>query len=317
MEKMKRISRQEFLKSVPGLAIALCFPGKGRPASRGERRMFRQQEQLGPILRRVVLGKTGLKVTPMGIGASRTMEQALVRAALEEGLNFVDTGRSYFRGQNEVMVGKAMAGRRKDIIIQTRLRVNLNVKDLESNQKIAEALKAMTKSLEASLKALQTDYVDVLLIHGAESAELVHHPGVMGFFEEAKRKGLIRASGFSCHTNQVEMLRGAHERLFHDVIMVPYNPHAAYVHMNTGRKSSWDQEALEREMVKARKKGLGLVAMKTCSGGPYSSVAGVKPTYEGALRWILERGIVHTMAVAMATFEEMRQNLSALRKATG
>lgn len=309
---MKKISRQEFLKWVSSAAASVFFQGKGGSASTGQLGTF-LAEKSDDFSSPVELGRSRIKVTPMGFGASRTMEPALVQAALDGGLNFVDTGRSYFRGQNEGMVGKVIAERRKEVILQTRLRVNLAEKELASGQKIAEALKEMTASLEASLKALQTDYVDILLIHGAESPAVIHQPEVIDFFKVAKKKGQIRASGFSCHANQVEMLREAHEKLAYDVVMLPYNPTGGYIHMNTGRKSSWDQDALEREMVRAREKGLGLVAMKTCSGGPFSVSPGVKPSYPGALRWILERGLVHTMAVAMASFDQIKENLDALR----
>ncbi|RFT14801.1 MAG: putative oxidoreductase [Candidatus Saccharicenans subterraneus] len=239
------------------------------------------------------------------------MEPALVLAVLGAGINFMDTGRSYFRGQNEVMVGRAVGARRKEVIIQSKLRVNLTGEQLKSREDINRALKQMEDSLAASLRALNTDYIDIMLIHGAEEASIIHHPEIMKFFEEKKKEGAIRAHGFSTHLNQVELVRAENGAGFYDVIMTTYNHKGAYVHMNTGRKSSWDQDALERELRQARERGVGLVAMKTCSGGPYATSAEVRPSYAGALRWIMQRNVVHTMAVAMASHEQIRENLRA------
>ncbi len=257
------------------------------------------------------LGKTGVRVSTIGFGVSRTMEPALVEAAVEAGINFMDTGRSYFRGQNEIMLGKAVAGKRKEIVVQSKLRVNLSKDRLNSPEEIARAVREMEQSLEASLRALRTDYIDVLLVHGAEEPAVIHHEEIMKFFEQKKQKGLIRAHGFSTHQNQVQLLQEENRVRFYDVIMTTYNHGGYYVHMNTGRRSSWDQASLEREMRLARERAVGLVAMKTCSAGPYASASDVKPSYARALKWILERNVVHTMAVAMASFEQISENLQA------
>lgn len=327
------MKRKEFLKLLAGgmAGVALArFPGEmsgQSPASEPDPRSLlesnwrnspdtRQPELAGEstgsnIPRYQELGKTGLQVSTIGFGVSRTMEPALVLAVLEAGINFMDTGRSYFRGQNEVMVGRVLGTRRKEVIIQSKLRVNLTEGQLKSREDINRALKQMENSLAASLRALNTDFIDIMLIHGAEEAAVVHHPEIIKFFEEKKTKGIIRAHGFSTHLNQVELVRAENGVGFYDVIMTTYNHRGAYVHMNTGRRSSWDQEALERELRKARERGVGLVAMKTCSGGPYAPSAEARPSYAGALRWIMQRNLVHTMAVAMASHEQIKENLAA------
>ena len=109
-----------------------------------------------------ILGRTGIEVTSIGFGASRTQVHGITRAALETGINFIDTGRSYANGQNEVMVGEVIKAIRKDLIIQSKVKVRLNEKG-ESLQK-GEVKKRinviMEKSLSESLAALQTDYID-------------------------------------------------------------------------------------------------------------------------------------------------------------
>ena len=94
--------------------------------------------------------------------------------------------------------------------------------------------------------------------------------------------------------------------------MVPYNHKGSYIHMNSGSYAEWDQPALEAELVRAKKLNIGLLAMKTCSGGPYSPDGKSEPTFENALRWVLAQNKVHGLAAAMGNFEQMEENRRAL-----
>jgi aryl-alcohol dehydrogenase-like predicted oxidoreductase len=229
-------------------------------------------------------------------------------------MNFLDTGRVYYNGQNEVMLGKVIKGMRKEVIIQTRIFVSMKGKG--SPKKSAEASERLTRSMNASLqeslKALQTDYIDILQIHGAHSIDIIHHAEVMEFFSSAKKKGQIRACGFTSHDNQVELLKAANKSRFYDVIMVPYNHKGAYRHSKGGHYREWDQKALELEMKSAEKNRIGIVAMKTCSGGPYSPNGNSRPSYKEALKWVLNHSFISTMAVAMGNVKEINENVQAM-----
>jgi hypothetical protein len=166
--------------------------------------------------------------------------------------------------------------------------------------------------METSLKALRTDYIDIMLIHGASDPKVIYQEDVMAFFEKAKKEGKIRAYGYSSHSNQIELLRASNQKKFYEVIMVPYNHKGSYIHMSSGSYSEWDQPALEVEMDKAKKRGVGMIAMKTCSGGPYAPEGQTEPSFENALRWILAQDKIHTMAVAMANFEQIEENKRVL-----
>jgi predicted aldo/keto reductase-like oxidoreductase len=255
-----------------------------------------------------------MKVSAVGYGASRTLEPYLLQGALDRGINFVDTGRRYFRGQNEVMVGKVVKGMRQKVIIQSKMRIRpAETGDALHAQAVRKRIRTMMESsLNESLHALQTDYIDVMLLHGANSTEVIHHDTVREFFLEAKRKGTIRACGFSSHANQLELVRDANRNNFYDVIMVPYNHKGSYMHSRAGYYSEWNQPALEDELKKAEKNGIGIVAMKTCSGGPYSFDGVAKPTFTDALTWILSHSFIRTMAVAMANIREIREDVQAM-----
>jgi aryl-alcohol dehydrogenase-like predicted oxidoreductase len=304
MKKQKgKMSRKEFLKTSSVALLGIGVLGVGCKKTSGE-----------DITGQGKLGKTGIKVPPVGFGASRTMEPSLVNAAMDAGFYFLDTGRSYSRGKNEVMVGEVVASRRKEVVIQSKLRVRLQSQEDGSftAEDVKKTIDDMTASMEASLKALKTDYIDIMLIHGATDPKVIYHEAVMGFFEAARTEGKIRAYGFSSHTNQVELLRASNQRKFYEVIMVPYNHKGSYIHMNSGGYSEWDQPALEIEMDIAKKRDVGLIAMKTCSGGPYAPDDNTTPSFENALRWVHAQDKVHTMAVAMGNFEEIEENRRVL-----
>ena len=253
------------------------------------------------------LGKTGIKVTPVCFGATRTQIPALTHAALDTGYTFIDTGRSYANGQNEVMIGEIIKDVRKNLVIQSKVKVRPTEKGealhTGSTRKMIRDL--MYNALHESLKALQTDYIDIWLLHGVSRVEMLKHETVWEVFSEAKKEGKIRSCGFSVHSNQVELLKAANESSFYDVIMVSYNHKGMYVHSQFGHRNEYDQGAVEAELKLAHENGTGIIAMKTCSGGPYAKGESDQPTYEKAVKWVLDRPFVDTAAVAMANFDEI------------
>jgi len=312
-DKKDLITRKTFLKRTSA-GLILC--GLMGPARAPLRAFEDPVEDPGkkPAVPLRVLGRTDIKVTPVGFGASRTMEPTLVKAALDKGINFLDTGRSYSNGKNEVMLGKTLAGLRDTVVIQSKMRVRLRGKDadLDAAGAAARIEALMRSSLEQSLAALKTDFIDIMLIHGASSPDIIEHDAVKGFFDGAKKKGMIRACGFSTHSNQVALVKAAVESAFHDVIMVTNNHKGSYVHSQSGHYSEWNQKALEVELKKAGKKKIGIVAMKTCSGGPYAPDEETEPSFRAAIEWVLAHSYVQTAAVAMANRDEIDENVLAM-----
>jgi predicted aldo/keto reductase-like oxidoreductase len=166
----------------------------------------------------------------------------------------------------------------------------------------------METSLKESLKALQTDYIDIMLIHGIRREEIIQNDTIRTAFREMKSRGVIRACGFSSHSNHVNILKEANKDHFFDVVMVPFNPFGAFKHSESGWSTSWDQQALIAEMKKAHSNGTGIVAMKTCSGGTYAFGKQNKPSYPGAVEWVLSHEFIDTTAIAMANFKEIREH---------
>jgi len=320
-KKNPRITRKDFIKrSSAGLLAAGLFTGFRSPGqSDGEEpQRARPVDDDGTDSRRL-LGKTGIKVTPVGFGASRTMEPVLLQSALDRGINFLDTGRSYFNGQNETMVGKVVHDVREKVVIQSKisLRLRQTETDLAASGMTERITKMMQSSLDKSLAALKTDYVDVMLLHGASSVALLGHEAVIGFFEKIRKAGRIRACGFSSHTNQVALMKWVNKNPVYDVVMVPYNHKGSFVHSKSGHYSEWDQPALEKELKKAHAQGIGVVAMKTCSAGPYpvrdaAAADRPEPSFGAALKWVVDHDYVHSTAVAMGNMDEIDENVRAM-----
>jgi len=303
------MTRKEFIKISSAGMLGAGLLGK---SSTLLGKSLKNQAEKNPERR--ILGRTGIKVTALGYGASHVTEPSLIKRALDLGINFIDTRGDYSRGENEMMLGKVIKGIRQKVIIQSKIRIRTKAKGealhtLEMRKRLR--LK-METSLNQSLKDLRTEYIDIMLLHGIRTPDIINHETVKEFLMEAKKTGKIRACGFSSHANQIELVRDANRDNFYDVIMVPYNHKGSYVHSRRGYYNEWDQSALEEEFKRAEKNGVGIVAMKTCSGGPYSPDGVSQPTFRNALEWILSHSYISTMAVAMGNFKQIKENLQVM-----
>jgi len=285
------MKRKDFVKTsvagVAGMSISGCSAGLS--ALKKGKSDFR------------TLGKTGIKLRPVGFGASRTKEPTVVKAALAKGVNLIDTGRMYANGQNEELIGRSIEGVRKDVIIQSKF-----------YRELTEDPKAIEKSIDESLKALRTDYIDIMLKQSAVTKEELLAPAVLEALTKAKESGKIRFNGFSTHWNQAEMLREAVKSGFYDVALVAYNHAGNYTHSISKSFYEWDQAELEEEIENAVKAGMGIIAMKSCSGGPFPVKSGEKPSYTGALKKMLENTNISSCVPAMANFREIQENVAAM-----
>jgi len=304
-KKDKKITRKEFLKkSSAGITGLVAL----NVLKKSPLRLWGNSDS---GLEKRVLGRSGIEPTVLGYGASRSMEPSLLMEALGSGINFIDTGLSYFNGNNQRMIGEALQEFRKDVIIQSKIRVRLRGRD--SSEYNSDAIrKAMESDLQACLKALSTDYIDIMLIHDPGDVDVLTNETVMEFFVASKKQGIIRAHGFSCH-DEIPLLESANESLFYDIIMLPYNHKGSFVHMNSGRSSEWDQPQVEVELKKAHQNNLGVIAMKTCSAGPHAFKNNQTPSFQGALEWVLDHAFINTIAVAMSNREEIQENMQAAR----
>jgi aryl-alcohol dehydrogenase-like predicted oxidoreductase len=116
------------------------------------------------------LGRTGVKVSPLCLGAmmfggwgNRDHDDciAIMRTAFDAGINFVDTADVYSAGESEEIVGKALAGRRDDIVLATKVH---GVMGKDANER-GNSRRWIVRECEASLRRLGTDHIDLYQIH--------------------------------------------------------------------------------------------------------------------------------------------------------
>lgn len=160
---------------------------------------------------------------PYGIGIKSEKEMPkekeaiyLLHKALEEGINFYDTARMY--GNSEDIMGKAFKGRRHQIILGTKCR---HLRDrngkLPSDSDLANKI---LRSVEESLHALQTDYLDVFMLHQADK-EILENDKIAEVFLSLKKRGEVRSIGVS--TYSLEDTQLAMEKKLWEVIQLPFN----------------------------------------------------------------------------------------------
>jgi aryl-alcohol dehydrogenase-like predicted oxidoreductase len=216
---------------------------------------------------------------------------------------------------NEKLVGRAIAGARKQVVIQSKIRLEMSeLPSKGKGKKGSEEIKyALSSKLEASLKALNSDYFDILLIHGANDENLLFHNETIKFFDEMKKSGKIKAHGFSTHNDCMNLLSRNNSEGFYDVFMVPFNHKGSFTHSVNGSYAEWDQNKLISILTEAGEKGKGVIAMKTCSGGPYSPSASITPDFMEAVKWVLSHKFISSAAVAMSSFEQVNQHLPLLK----
>lgn len=180
------------------------------------------------------LGKTGIHVSevafgcveigmPYGIGVESVSDMpteleaiALLQTALQSGINFFDTARAY--GASENIIGKAFKNKRSEVIIATKCK---HLQNSDGSIPAYEELKQIIEnSLQESLVALQTDYIDVFMLHQA-NVQILQNKDVQSIFASLKEAGLIKATGVSTYTNQETEL--AINTDVWDVIQLPFN----------------------------------------------------------------------------------------------
>jgi len=292
MKKEKKyLSRRVFLtKTFSGMALlgSFSFPDKPRVKMENNESKGISKDK---VLTRT-LGKTGIRVPVVSMGVMNSSDPALVRRAFEKGIRHFDTAASYGRGRNEEMIGKVVRelGMRNETIIATKVpRISLSVlKQMRNEQSKAYFL----DHLEQSLKRLQTDYVDMIYLHDAQSAEYLQNDGFRSAMETAKSQKKALSVGFSVHRNMIECLNEASRDGFYDVVLTAFN------------YSMHENRELIDSMEKAAAKGIGIIAMKTqCSQPWYRS--DYEPSesytlYEGQimqtalLKWVLRHEFVST-----------------------
>jgi predicted aldo/keto reductase-like oxidoreductase len=247
------------------------------------------------VLRTATLGHTGLEVVRLGCGGIPIINVpfddavAVVRAALDAGVNYFDNARAY--GDSEAKMGTALEGRRDEVILATKTVTR-------------DAAGAMA-DLETSLAALCTDHLDIWQLHDVSTVgdyERVTAPGgALEAAKQARQQGKTRFIGMSSHNP--ESLRRAIESGEFDTVLLTYNIGTIWT---------------EPLMAEAQKRDIGVVVMKPMSGGVFFTLSKEQEeslpsiTPEETLRFVLLNEDVDVALSGFRRVEEVPQNLAVL-----
>ena len=153
------------------------------------------------------LGRTGMQVSPLCLGAmmfgawgepDHDVSIKIIHRALDAGINFIDTADVYSQGESEEIVGKALAGgRRDDVIVATKVHGQMGVPAGEQGDpnKRGNSRRWIIAEVENSLRRLQTDWIDLYQLHRPDPDTDVEES--LGALTDLQRQGKIRAFGSS------------------------------------------------------------------------------------------------------------------------
>src|SRR5690349_19801398 len=146
------------------------------------------------------LGRTGVKVSPLCLGAmmfgdwgNKDHDESIriIHRALDAGINFIDTADVYSRGESEEIVGKALKGRRDNIVLATKVHGTMGDDPNESGN----SRRWIVKEVENSLRRLGTDWIDLYQIHRPEADTDIDE--TLGVLSDLIRAGKVRYIGSS------------------------------------------------------------------------------------------------------------------------
>lgn len=252
-----------------------------------------------------VLGRTGLRVSALGFGTMRfkmvdghvdqdLAVQALHRA-MDLGVNYFDSAVGYCNSESEIVLGKALKGRRDGKVISTKYPPwdrSLTADDCR-------------QVIEQSLSRLDVDVIDVYHMHSLDwetAQKVLAKGGAVDGARKAKEEGLVTHLGFSFHDDPKRMLDIIEVAPDFDVVTCQYN---------------LLDRANEESMASAHDQGLGVVVMGPVGGGrlgfPSEQLQGMLPggtksTPEVALRFVLANPNVSVALSGMNSAEMVEEN---------
>jgi uncharacterized protein len=279
-DQKKTVNRREFLK------LGLMSAATAAMGFAGLRGVLEAAEQKGivPVYR--TLGRTGLKVTIVSFGAMLTPEHEVMRAAFDLGINYVDTARSYLGGRNEEIVGKAIKGIRDKIYIATKTKAN--------------SKRGIVSDVETSLTKLGTDHIDVIQLHDLSRAESTFLPEAREALMELRKQGKVRFLGVTTHMNQTEVVNAIidDKDKFFDTVLTWYNFNSP--------------PELKGAIARAAQAGIGVIAMKTQSGGYKTGALGPISPHQAALKWVLQDINVTCAIPGMSNMQMMNEDIAVM-----
>jgi uncharacterized protein len=272
-------SRREFLKA------GIAMPAAGLISSRS----LEALSQTPPEVMYRMLGSTGLKVSAIGYGLGYDPEPDIVSRCIDLGINYFDTAPNYANGESERILGASIKGKRDHVVISTKA-------DTKTKADIL-------KEMDASLRNIGTDHVDVYLLHARDTAERVPDEALEAL-EIVKKQGKTRAIGISCHDPNNMADHVIRWKL--DLMQSTYSYAIGAPFRDAAIKKVHDA-------------GIGVIAMKVIIGlttAPRDRSQKPKLKAEetpvAALRWVLRNPAIDTTVPHHGSIKEVEMNVRAM-----
>jgi len=257
----------------------------------------------------VPLGKTGLKLSRLGIGCGTSSGRVqqdlgpegfgkLVRYAYDQGITFIDIARSY---RTHGMLKEAIKGLpREKLFIQT---------------KMGGSPEKPLEEIDAYRKTYGVDYIDCLLVHCTITPNWDdERKRIMDAMQEAKDKKIIRAHGVSCHS--LPALTRAAEIDWVDVNLVRVNPQG--VQMDTPQSRSWNAESdaahvppVVEQLKRMRDHGHGIIGMKIIGEGRFTN----PEDREKSIRFAMQPGLLDCVTIGFKSTAEIDEAIKRMNSA--
>ena len=300
-EELSPLDRREFLKGIGLAAAGLAVTDVLTAAESNAISSAKPADKSGAVPKRQ-LGRTKEMLSIVGVGGhtlarAATEEESIriVHEAIDGGINFMDNAWEYNGGRSEIVMGKALKGWRDKVFLMTKDCSHGRGKDVS------------LAHLEESLRRLQTDHLDLWMIHQIDRMSEVEAAfatgGAIEALTAAKKQGKVRYVGFTGHQDpalHLAMLK--HDYPF-DAVLMPVN---AFEQNRKGFRTQVLPELNKREM--------GVLAIKSL-GGDGRIVSDGKITAEKAIRFSLSHAIT-VQIVGMRSLENLRENLKIARNFT-
>jgi predicted aldo/keto reductase-like oxidoreductase len=337
MSKVKGIDRRNFIKM-----SALGLFGGGVINRTVVSRTKDEAVSDSPRIKEYrTLGRTGFKVSDLGTGDFD--DPGPFRGLLDAGVNYIDTSETY--GQHGRKIGEAIKDRdRSSLFITSKLMADTSIRRIGTQGVTKEGF---LKRAYRVIEALQTDYLDCLMISIPETVKMLKTPGFHAATEQLKKEGRIRFVGVSHHGSQwwmkkpkepmEKILLAAAEDGRFDVMLLAYNflkedeservlevcaqknIGTTLMKTNPIRSYSYMKQWLERAryskgkvLSEEEKENVGRMEKKVENAQEFIKRHNLKSDKEirdAAIRFVLSNPNVHTVCVTVLNYEEMRNYL--------
>ncbi len=292
-KEKNEISRRSFLKTgAAGLGAALVSGPLSRCAAGAEQGAGKEEARQ---IEKRTLGRTNLKVTVIGFGTYGFSNPGVLQKAIESGINLILTDRSYGNGEAEEAIGKVLQKIQRDkVVVGTGWGVSPGVKKSQ-----------LLESLDASLKRLQTDHVDLIRAFMVGDPKVLEIQEQFEAFDAAKKAGKARFYGVSAHGgNLLDVFETAADSGKFDYVM--------------GRYNFMEHSRAETFVKKLAAKKIGFVGFKIEAGKRGKEIEQLRKTgltlRAAAAKWALQNPNVSSILGMIRSFEAIEEYLKAARE---